>query len=208
MHVKVCGVRTAEVAVAAVEAGADLIGVMLEPRSPRHASPAEVDAVVAAVRGRADVVAVMVSPTAERVAEVAARHAVAAVQAHGDVRRSLASASPVPVIRAVNPTSAAEAYTVDWWPDCLLLLDAPPRDLPGGTGTRVDLTVATEVARRRRILLAGGLGPDTVAEAISVARPDGVDASSGLESAPGVKDTALVVAYVRAARAAAVEAGI
>ena len=203
MHVKVCGVRTVEVAVAAVDAGADLIGVVLEPRSPRYASPDEVDTVVEAVRGRAGVVAVLVSPSEDVVLAVARRYAIDAVQVHGDVPRSLAPASPVPVIRAVNPTNDDEAYTVDWWPDLLLLLDAPPAALPGGTGVRVDLALAAEVARRRRLILAGGLGPDTVAEAVAVARPAGVDASSGLESAPGVKDVGRVVAFVRAARAAA-----
>jgi phosphoribosylanthranilate isomerase len=202
--IKVCGVRTAEVATAALDAGADWLGVVIEPRSPRHAGPAEIDAVMAAAQGRADVIAVMVSPSEQQIAEVVARHGVDAVQVHGDVGLSIAAAAPIPVIRAVNPATAEEAFTVDWWPDSLLLLDAPAGVLPGGTGRRVDLDVAAEVALRRRILLAGGLGPETVAEAIAAVHPAGVDASSGLESSPGVKDVERVVAFVRAARAAAV----
>jgi phosphoribosylanthranilate isomerase len=201
--VKVCGVRTAEVARAALDAGADWLGVVIEPRSPRHANPEEIDAVTGAAHGRAEVIAVMVAPTQEQIAEVVARHGVDAVQLHGDVPLSIAEAAPVPVIRAVNPATAEEAFTVDWWPDCLLLLDAPAGELPGGTGKPVDLDVAAEIAIRRQILLAGGLGPETVAAAIAAVHPTGVDASSGLESAPGVKDVARVVAYVRAARDAA-----
>jgi phosphoribosylanthranilate isomerase len=206
--VKVCGVRTAEVAAAALDAGADWLGVVVEPRSPRHATPAEIAAVVAVARGRAPVVAVTVDPGAERIVELQRDHRVDAVQAHGDVDRSLAAGAPLPVIRAINPATAEEAYTVDWWPDALLLLDAPAAELPGGTGVRVDLDVAAEVARRRPVILAGGLTPGNVAEAIAAVRPAGVDASSGLESAPGVKDVALVVAFVRAAREAARAAGI
>ena len=208
MIVKVCGVRTAEVATAALDAGADWLGVVVEPRSHRHAVPAEIDAIVAAARGRAPVVAVTVSPTRERIAGLARDHRVDAVQAHGDIDRSLAATAPLPVIRAINPATAAEAYTVDWWPDALLLLDAPAAELPGGTGTRVDLDVAAEVARRRPVILAGGLSADNVGEAIAAVRPVGVDASSGLESAPGAKDVERVIAYVRAAREAARSLGL
>lgn len=202
MIIKVCGVRTAEIADAAIEAGADWIGVVIEPRSPRHATPVEIDAVARVVRGRASLVAVMVEPAVDEITDLVRDHGIDAVQAHGDVDRDLARAAPLPVIRAINPRSAAEAFTIDWWPDGLLLLDAPPGELPGGTGERVDLDVAAEVSLRRRVILAGGLGPDNVAGAIAAVRPAGVDASSALESSPGVKDVDRVVAYVRAARAA------
>ncbi len=206
MIVKVCGVRTAAVAHAAVAAGADWIGLVFEPRSRRGASPVEADAVVEAVGGRARLVGVLVAPGAERCAELVVRHRLDALQLHGDVDPAFAALAPVPVIRAVNVADPHQAYTLDWWPDALILLDAAPASadgLPGGTGRRVDLDVAAEVSLRRRIILAGGLGPDTVAEAVARVRPAGVDASSGLESSPGVKDVELVVAYVTAARQAA-----
>jgi phosphoribosylanthranilate isomerase len=203
--VKVCGVRTAEVAEVAVEAGADLIGLVFAERSPRHVDDRAADAVREAVAGRADLVGVLVEPPAALCDHLARRHRLAAVQAHGAIDRMLPAQVSVPVIRALNVRSAAEAYTDDWWPASLLLLDAAPDDsgaLPGGTGRRIPLEWAAEVARHRPTILAGGLGPDSVADAIAAARPRGVDASSGLESAPGVKDPALVRAYVRTARAA------
>jgi phosphoribosylanthranilate isomerase len=205
MIVKVCGVRTAEVAEAAVAAGADLIGLVFVESSPRHVDEVAVDAVREAVAGRADLVGVLVEPSAALCDALADRHRLAAVQVHGEVDPMLTAHVSVPVIRALNVSSAAQAYTDPWWPSALTLLDAAPAEegaLPGGTGRRLPLAWAAEVARHRPVVLAGGLGPESVADAIAAVRPRGVDASSGLESAPGVKDPGLVRAYVRTARAA------
>jgi phosphoribosylanthranilate isomerase len=203
--VKVCGVRSAVIAECAVDAGADWVGVVLEPRSPRYAGDAEVEAVRRALAGRADLVGVMVEPPAERCRELTRRHRLAAVQLHGRVDPGLVGDVDVTVIRAVNPANQGDAFTTDWWPDCLLLLDSAPRTaggLPGGTGIPIDLETAAEVAAHRPIILAGGLTPDTVAAAIERVRPHGVDASSGLESSPGVKDPGRVRDFVVAAREA------
>jgi phosphoribosylanthranilate isomerase len=205
MIVKVCGVRTPEIAACAVEAGADWVGVVLEPRSPRHADEGAVAAVRSALAGRGDLVGVMVEPSAERCREQARRHRLDAVQLHGRVEPGVVGAIDVAVIRAVNPAERHAAFTADWWPDCLLLLDSPPVQagaLPGGTGKLVDLEMAAELAAHRPIILAGGLTPDTVTAAIDRVRPYGVDASSGLESSPGVKDPGRVRDFVIAAREA------
>ncbi len=205
MIVKVCGVRRAEIAECAAEAGADWLGLVFEPRSPRFASDREVAAVRSAVRGRVDLVGVMVEPTPERCMELVHRHGLQAVQVHGRVEPALVGKVDLPVIRAVNPAGPHAALTVEWWPDCLLLLDSPPDGpgaLPGGTGRRLELDIAAEVAAHRPVILAGGLTPDNVVEAIERVRPLGVDASSGLESRPGVKDPVRVRAFVAAARAA------
>jgi len=203
--VKVCGVRTSEIAECAVEAGADWVGLVFEPRSPRHADPVAAEAVRAAVAGRADLVGVMVEPSVDRCEDLTRRHRLAAVQLHGRVEWEMVDALDVAVVRALNPAGAHAALTVDWWPDCLVLLDSPPAStgaLPGGTGSPVDLEIAAEVAAHRRIILAGGLTPDSVATAIERVRPYGVDASSGLESRPGVKDPGRVRDFVVAAREA------
>jgi phosphoribosylanthranilate isomerase len=203
--VKVCGVRTPEIAETAIDAGADWLGLVLVPASPRHADDAAARAVVDAVRGRADLVGVMVDATAAECDQAAKRYRLSAVQLHGTVAVSMVADASVPVIRAINLRDGSAAYTDPWWADCTVLLDAAPAadGLPGGTGDRVDETVAAALARHRRVVLAGGLSPDNVAAAIAAVRPYGVDASSGLESAPGVKDAERVVAFVMAARSAA-----
>lgn len=208
MIVKVCGVRTPEVAEAAVEAGADWIGLVFEPRSPRHVDDARAQAVVEAVAGRAQLIGVLVAPPVELCERLCTRHRLDALQLHGDVAAGEVGLMPVAVIRGINIASAEAAFTLQWWPDGLVLLDSAPERaeaLPGGTGRRIDLETAATVQRHRPVILAGGLGPDTVAEAVRVVRPLGVDASSGLETAPGVKDVGLVRAYVRAARTALAE---
>jgi len=203
--VKVCGVRTPEIAECALDAGADWLGIVFDPRSPRHAGDAEAERVVAACGGRADIVGVLVEPPPALCDELARRHRLAAVQVHGRVAPGFAAEVDVAVIRAVNAAGRDEALLLEWWPDCLVLLDSAPSargGLPGGTGLRLDLDTAAEVARHRPIVLAGGLDPDNVAEAIARVRPLGVDASSGLESAPGVKDPGRVRDFVVAARRA------
>lgn len=209
MIVKVCGVRDEAVAAAAVEAGADWIGLVFVPRSPRYADDAAARRVARAVGGGADLIGVLVSPGAAECDELAERHGIAAVQVHGEVAPELVEQCSVPVIRAINVRSRNQALTLRWWPDALVHLDAgidDPAELPGGTGRPVPLEWAAEVARHRRIILAGGLTPETVAAAVAAVRPEGVDASSGLESAPGVKDIARVQQFVRNAREAVVAA--
>ena len=201
MIVKVCGVRSAEIAEAAIDAGADWIGIVFEPHSPRFASDDEARAVRTTAGSRAGVIGVFVEPTLEECDTAADRYRLAAVQAHGRIDPALALRCSVPVIPGINIPDARTAFTLQWWPDCLVLIDAPAATLPGGTGRAVPLEIAAEVARHRPIILSGGLRPDTVGEAVRAVRPRGVDASSGLERAPGVKDAALVRAFVANARA-------
>jgi phosphoribosylanthranilate isomerase len=203
--VKVCGVRTAEVAEAAIDAGADWIGLMLVPKSSRWVDDDEALAVMRAVRGRADLIGVFVEPTTDECDAAASRYRLAGVQVHGNFDRDVATACSVPVIPVFNVKDGSTASTLDWPPDTLVMLDGVPDagGLPGGTGRRVPLGVAADVARHREILLAGGLGPEDVAQAIAAVRPAGVDASSRLERRPGEKDPALVRSFVMAARSAA-----
>ncbi|HEV7677847.1 MAG TPA: phosphoribosylanthranilate isomerase [Candidatus Dormibacteraeota bacterium] len=206
MIVKVCGVSTPRIAEMAVEAGADWIGLVFEPRSPRYVDEIAAEAVMEAVGGRADLVGVLVEPSAALCDQLATRFRLSAVQVHGSgVDTSLITGCAVPVIRGTNVATEHEAYTLEWPPSGLVLLDSAPTSddaLPGGTGRALPLEWAANVARHRRIVLAGGITPDTVADTVARVRPYGVDASSGLESAPGVKDPDRVRAYVRAARAA------
>ena len=205
MIVKVCGVRTPKIADAAVAAGADWVGLMLVPKSARWVDDAAAMAVVRTVGGRADLIGVFVEPSATECDEAASRYRLAGVQVHGKFDRNLITDCSVPVIPVFNVEGRVAASTIDWPPDVLVMLDGMPDPgaLPGGTGHRVPMEWAADVARHREIMLAGGLGPDDVATAVTTVRPAGVDASSGLEKRPGDKDPELVRRFVIAARAAA-----
>ena len=205
MIVKVCGVRTPEVAEAAIDAGADWIGLMFVPASPRWADDETALAVMRAVAGRADLVGVFIEPSVSACDDAASRYRLGAVQVHGRLDASLVTAAAVPVIPVINVSSRQSASTLEWPPDALMMLDGMPNigGLPGGTGHRVPFEWAADVARHRRVLLAGGLGADDVATAIATVHPAGVDASSRLERTPGEKDPALVRDFVVAARSAA-----
>ncbi|HEY6469121.1 MAG TPA: phosphoribosylanthranilate isomerase [Candidatus Dormibacteraeota bacterium] len=207
MIVKVCGVRTPDIAEAAIDAGADWIGLMFVRASPRWAGDAVALAVMRAVAGRADLIGVFIEPSAAVCDEASARYRLAAVQVHGRLDANLVAQASVPVIPVVNVASRESAYALEWPPDVLMMLDGNPDTgaLPGGTGHRVPLDWAADVARHRRVLLAGGLGPADVATAIATVHPAGVDASSRLERSPGEKDEALVRDFVAAARSAAAQ---
>jgi phosphoribosylanthranilate isomerase len=204
MIVKVCGVRTPEVAEAAIEAGADWIGLMLVSASPRWVDDEAALAVVRAVRGRVDLIGVFVDASPGTCDDAASRYRLAAAQVYGRIDPGLVAATSVSVIPVVNVDTHAAACTIAWPPDVFVMLDGMPSPggLPGGTGHRVPVEWAADVARHRRVILAGGLGPEDVGDAIAAVHPDGVDASSRLERSPGEKDPNLVHAYVLAARAA------
>jgi|HubBroStandDraft_6_1064221.scaffolds.fasta_scaffold00182_23 phosphoribosylanthranilate isomerase len=203
--VKVCGVGTPEVAEAAIDAGADWIGLMFFAASSRWVDDDAALAVVRAVRDRADMIGVFVEPSAADCDAAASRYRLAGVQVHGNFDRKLVIECSVPVIPVFNVGDGAAASRIDWPPDTLVMLDGMPDRgaLPGGTGRHVPLGWAADVARHRPLVLAGGLGPDDVAEAIATVRPAGVDASSRLERRPGEKDPDLVRRFVIAARSAA-----
>jgi len=183
MFVKVCGITQLEDAMAAVDAGANAIGFVFWPDSPRFIDPYRARAIAARLPPFVTAVGLFVNQPLSHVNGVAALVRLGAAQLHGDETPEFASAVTAPVIRAL-PVDAAAA----WPAGATLLLDAHDPVKRGGTGRTIDWTAAADLAARRRVLLAGGLTPDNVADAISRVRPFGIDVSSGVERAPGVKD--------------------
>ena len=203
--VKVCGITRLVDAQLACELGASAVGFVFWDRSPRRIDPAAAAAIAAALPAGALTVGVFVDAPAEEIRAVVERVGLGAVQLHGDETAELVRRLPagVSVIKAVALRSQADVAAALDLPDGLtVLLDVHDPVRRGGTGRTVDWTLAADVARRRRTYLAGGLGPDNVAEAIAAVRPYAVDASSRLEAAPGVKDPARLRAFLAAARAA------
>ncbi len=201
MLIKICGITRAADAEAAVEAGADALGFIFWPKSPRCITADTARAIASALPPFVTTVGVFVDQPVETVNETASRVRLGAVQLHGDEAPGVLAALVAPAIKSV----AGEADAEGWPARVTLLLDARDRERRGGTGRTGDWDAAAALARRRRLLLAGGLTPENVADAIARVRPYGIDVSSGVESAPGVKDHGKMRALIAAARAAAEE---
>ncbi|GAA3014787.1 phosphoribosylanthranilate isomerase [Actinokineospora diospyrosa] len=195
MFVKVCGLRTAEDVDTAVSAGADAIGFVFAA-SPRQVGVEQARELAARVPEHVLTVGVFLGVPAEQAGQTTLDAGLGAVQLHGDYPREAFDAVadlPLKVIRAVSATPSRD---LGFWGADMLLLDSAV----AGSGERWDLSTVDGLGGRW--LLAGGLDPDNVAAAITVARPWGVDVSSGVESSRGVKDPALIRSFLAAVRAA------
>ena len=195
MFVKVCGLGTLDDVAAAADAGADAVGFVWHRPSPRHRALHEIEALTA----KAPMITVLVTVDLDSAGllDAAAKAGVSAVQPHGRhgaVAAAAARGSGLDVIRPVSMGAPIDDVAAE----DLLLVDTPDDELAGGTGRSFDWSLAAGIGRR--FLLAGGLTPSTVADAIAAAHPFGVDASSGLESSPGVKDPDRIRRFVEEAK--------
>jgi phosphoribosylanthranilate isomerase len=187
--VKICGITRAEDALAAVEFGADAIGFVFWPGSPRFIDPDRAREIAAALPPFITPVGVFVNQTPDHVNRIAALVTLGAVQLHGDERPEAAVAIARPVIKAIAVRDHFDPASLDEWSSrTTILLDVHDPVARGGTGRTIDWRTAAEAARRRRVVLAGGLTPENVCAAVTIARPFGIDVSSGVESRPGIKD--------------------
>jgi phosphoribosylanthranilate isomerase len=188
VFVKICGITRLEDAEAAVAAGAGALGFVFWPSSPRCVDPNQARAIVSALPPFVTPVGVFVDQPVEEVMRIANKVGLGVVQLHGNESLDYANEIGRPVVKAVA-VRGAEAPGIDDWPaNVLLLLDVHDPVRRGGTGQTIDWTAAANVSRQRRVLLAGGLTAANVREAIERVRPFGIDVSSGVESAPGIKD--------------------
>lgn len=196
--VKVCGIRTDADLRAAEQAGADAVGLMLAP-SPRRIRPE--DARKLAARASIETFLVLVDATPAEVLDLAGHIGASGVQPHGSGAAEAAAAARRAGLAVLRPVRVSGPVDLSGIPDDQVpLLDAAVDGLHGGTGTGFDRSLVGDPGRRW--VMAGGLRPDTVADAIAELRPWGVDASSGLESSPGVKDPDLIARYVQEAKSA------
>lgn len=191
LFVKICGLTTPEGIAAAVEAGADATGFVFSP-SPRRVTPAQARKLAAALPSGVRRVAVFRHPPPRWIAQVLEEFPADWVQSDAaDLPgMDLGGAEALPVLRSGAPLP-------ELLPE-LVLFEGPH----SGAGRVADWVAAARLARRTRVILAGGLNAAILDEALSTVRPWGVDVSSGVESAPGIKDPALVTAFVAAARRA------
>lgn len=208
MKTKICGITRLEDAEAAVSAGAWAIGLNHSSESPRRVDPEDAERIGAAMKRKCEIVGVFVNAHLDDVVETADRDGLTMVQLHGDegptycaeaYRRT--GCKVIKAFRVKSPAeiTAARAYRTDFH-----LFDTYRRGQHGGTGATFDWEL---VAGRRGgvpAILAGGLTPDNVGEAIAIANPWGVDVASGVESAPGIKDHNLIDSFLAAAGRAGV----
>ena len=224
-RIKVCGVTLADDAAAVAAAGVDFIGLNFWPKSKRYLAPERAPMITAVARaaGTAKLVGVFVDAYVDDVLAVTARIDLDIIQLHGDETpdacKRIAAAVYRPVWKALPIASARDVEHLDAWPTDAVLLDAPAARVRharpefgtelgtgrGGSGKTFDHGLA-RLARERypalRVVLAGGLTPETVASSIAHVQPWAVDVASGVEAAPGVKDRAKLAAFIAAVRSA------
>lgn len=201
-RVKVCGVTTVADAEMCVELGVDAIGLNFWPRSVRRCDLQVARDIVAAVGKQTLTVGVFVDASAEEIARVRDAVGFKCVQLHGDEPPALLAQFLPHAYKALRVQDSSVREAVRRYGGEYVLLDAYVPGAPGGTGATFDWSLAAEVAQERKLALAGGLTPRNVAEAVRRVRPFCVDVASGVESAPGVKDRALVQAFLQEVRAA------
>ena len=184
---KVCGITRAEDALAAAQWGAAALGFVMWQGSPRRIAPAAAAQIVRRLPAGLTTVGVFVNASAEEIAAAVEEAGLTMVQLHGDEPASLVSELSWPLLRAVS-VERVDSILATWPADITVLLDAHDPVVRGGTGRTIDWSAAAAVAAQRRTVLAGGLTPGNVRDAIRAVRPFGVDVSSGVEARPGVKD--------------------
>ena len=200
--VKICGVTTPEQALSCVAAGADWIGLNGWPKSKRFIPLERMQEITHALPNDVTAVGVFVNASADTLHEAVEVGGVTCLQLHGDEPPEFAHALRVPWFRAFRPGPEFRLQDIDDYGQTRFLLDAYQPGHYGGTGQTLDWELAQQATHHGDLLLAGGLTPANVAEAIRRVQPFGVDTASGVESAPGFKDLAKVRAFVHAVREA------
>jgi phosphoribosylanthranilate isomerase len=219
-EIKICGLSTPDTMLEALDAGAQMVGLVFHRKSPRSVSLELASELAALARGRASIVALTVDPSDEGI-DAMMRHVNPDIfQLHGSETparcQEISQRTGRPIMKALGVSEAADLAAMDAYRALAarLLLDAkPPKDAayPGGHGKTFDWQILQGLDPNLPFMLSGGLTPDNVGKAISTVRVlgahlTGVDVSSGVESAPGVKDLQLIKAFVENARAASLKA--
>nr|WP_295466437.1 phosphoribosylanthranilate isomerase [Mesorhizobium sp.] len=211
LDIKICGLSTPETIAAALDGGASHVGFIFFPKSPRNVTPQQAAGLRQAANGRAKAVAVTVDATDEFLDAIVSAMRPDMLQLHGkEMPERVAQVRErfnLPVMKALSVSEPTDLLPIQGFvgvADRLLLDAKAPRgsELPGGNGVSFDWRLLAALDPGLDYMLSGGLNPGNVAEAIRIAHPPGLDVSSGVESAPGIKDIALIEAFFEAVRAA------
>lgn len=215
LDIKICGLKTPEAIDHAVALGATHVGFIFFGKSPRHIEPADAGVLADRVRGRAKIVSVSVDADDDELDEIMAMIRPDILQLHGretpDRVLTIKAVTGLPVWKALSISEASDLDRIDAYDGIVnrFLFDAKaPKgsELPGGNGVTFDWTLLKGLSERVDYMLSGGLNKDNIGEALRIARPTGIDTSSGVESSPGVKDLKIMDEFFAAVRAARVAA--
>lgn len=201
-RIKVCGLTTLEDALECHALGVDALGLNFWPQSVRRCELTMARSIVQRLGGVLRIVAVVVDASADEVRSILNDTGIEFVQFHGHEPPAVVQRFLPHAYKAFRVHSEEVLADVDTYPGEEVLLDAYVPGVVGGTGRTFNWSIAARLGERRKVWLAGGLGPGNASEAIAAAQPHGVDVASGVESAPGRKDSALLANFVRAVRQA------
>ena len=215
IKVKICGLSTEDTMAAALDAGADMVGLMFFPKSPRHVSLSDAARLADMARGRAEIVAVTVNMDLDGLSRINELVKPDTFQFHGEEPPEALAAAKVmqgtKVMKAVPISERSDLEAAHYYAivaDRLLFDAKPPKgsELPGGNGIAYDWALLKDLDLKKPFMLSGGLDPDNVAEAIRQSGVKEVDVSSGVEREKGVKDSDLIRAFLAAAKGVKVPA--
>ena len=200
MRVKICGLTNAEDAQYAVQCGADALGFVFYPKSPRYIDPECVKKIISDLPPFVTTVGLFVDESLDRIAQIVKDCRLDRVQLHGEESPAHCNQLPFRVIKAVRLSQDFNVQSLQDFSASAFLLDAYVPGQPGGTGQRCDWGVASIVARKYTTILAGGLNPENIVQAIQQVAPYGVDVSSGVENEPGKKCQMKVAQFISLAK--------
>lgn len=199
-QVKICGMTRIDDALLAIEAGADMLGLIFYPPSPRSITPEQAQALVAQLPPGFPTVGVFVNESLETITQVVRTSGVQMVQLHGTESPTLCQQLPWPVIKAMRFNAEVQPEMMAYYSVAAFLVEGFHPDVYGGGGVQADWQRVATLSGYGRIILAGGLTPANVQQAIRIVRPYAVDVCSGVEATPGAKDAEKVRAFIQLAK--------
>jgi phosphoribosylanthranilate isomerase len=199
-RIKICGITRLKDAKVASELGVDALGFVFYGKSPRYIKPEEAAAIIRQLPGSVSAVGLFVNPTQQQIDETLKDCPLDIIQLHGDESVDFCRAQALPVMKAVAVSSADDLQDATSY-DCAILLDArAPAGVFGGTGKSFNWSLLHSFTHDFPLILAGGLNPENIKQALAVRQWFAVDVSSGVETSPGLKDAGKMEAFVAAVR--------
>jgi len=192
-EIKICGITSLKDALCAAACGADAVGFIFHPASPRYIAPEKAREIIARLPEGIATVGIFVNRKREEVEQTLEACGLDLIQLHGDESSAYCRRFPPErVIKAVSPGTPEALRTLDAYHVRAILIDARDAGRYGGTGKQADWNLAIKIREKRPLILAGGLDPGNIEEALAAVAPQAVDINSGCESAPGIKDHTLM----------------